>query len=202
MTKRIFPSLFLGVALSMSTAALADDLTYIVDEKVNYTQNCEKGWYLLEQKEPIFSRGLPPYQAIAHFQFQEQGATSWTGKAKNLPTDFGAKTVKSLQDLDYLAGISADGQVKYSSAPIGYVVATKHVALEGNNRITCVYAELSEVDGYTLHESPVTGSYQRPKIKIRRFIGEVSTPRNVWSDFRLGSDNAVELSIKVDVAKL
>ena len=26
MTKRIFPSLFLGVALSMSTAALADDL--------------------------------------------------------------------------------------------------------------------------------------------------------------------------------
>lgn len=202
MTKRISPSLFLGAALSISTAVLADDLTYDVDERVNYTENCEKGWYLLEQKEPIFSRGLPPYQAVAHFQFQEQGVTSWTGKANNLPTDFGAKTVESLQDLDYLAGISPNGQMKYSSAPVGYVVATKHVALEGNIRITCVYAEHSEVDGYTLHESPVTGSYQRPKIKIRRFIGEVSTPRNVWSDFQLGSDNAVELSIKVDVAKL
>ncbi|PWG73441.1 hypothetical protein DF186_23065, partial [Enterococcus hirae] len=79
---------------------------------------------------------------------------------KNLPTDFGARTVQSLQDLQYLASISSGGQVKYASAPVGYVVATKHIALEGNNRITCLYAELSEVDGYTLHESPVSGSYQ------------------------------------------
>lgn len=202
MKTRIIRSIFLGSALSLSASVLADDLTYVVDEAVNYTQNCKEGWYLVEQKEPIFSRGLPPYQAVAHFQFQEQGATSWSGKSNNLPTDFGAKTVKSLQDLRYLADISPDGSVKYSSAPIGYVVATKHIALEGNNRITCVYAERSEVDGYTLHESPVSGSYQRPKIKIRRFIGEISTPRNVWSDFRLGSDNTVELSIKIDIAQI
>lgn len=202
MNNRIIRSLFFGAAISLSAPVFADDLTYVVDERVNYTESCEQGWYLVEQKEPIFSRGLPPYQAVAHFQFQERGATSWTGKARNLPTDFGAKTVKSLQDLDYLSSISPDGKVKYASAPIGYVVATKHIALEGNNRITCVYAELSEVDGYTLHESPVTGSYQRPKIKIRRFIGEISTPRNVWSDFRLGNDNTVELSIKVDIAQL
>lgn len=202
MIKNSLISATLLLTIGAAQPALADDLTYVVDESVNYTESCEKGWYLLEQKEPIFSRGLPPYQAVAHFQFQESGATSWTGKSKNLPTDFGAKTVKSLQDVRYMASIDDTGTVRYSEAPIGFVVATKHVALEGNNRITCLYAEHSEVDGYTLHESPVSGSYQRPKIKIRRFIGEVELPRNVWTDIALGSDNKIELSMKVDISKL
>ena len=202
MIKAPLMSAALIISIGASQSLLADDLTYVVDESVKYTEACEKGWYLLEQKEPIFSRGLPPYQAVAHFQFQESGATSWSGKSKNLPTDFGAKTVKSLQDLRYMSRIDSSGAVDYSEAPIGYVVATKHVALEGNNRVTCVYAEHSEVDGYTLHESPVSGSYQCPKIRIRRFIGELDLPRNVWTDVALGSDNEVELSVKVDVSKL
>lgn len=202
MLHRSFLSLAVVAALGTSQMAQASDLTYVVDESVNYTQACEKGWYLLEQKEPIFSRGLPPYQAVAHFQFQENGATSWTGKTKNLPTDFAARTKKSLQDVRYMAGIDSSGTVKYSEEPVGFVIATKHVALEGNNRVTCVYAEYSSVDDYTLHDSPVTGSYQRPKIKIRRFIGEVETPRNAWTDLRLGSDQVMEVSLKVDISKV
>jgi len=191
-----------ALCLGASAASSADDLSYVVDETVNYTSSCEKGWYLLEQKEPIFSRGLPPYKAVAHFQVQENGATAWQSQATNLPTDFGAKTVKSLQDVRYMKGISEDGRVEYSEAPIGYVVSTKHIALEGNIRKTCVYAEYSSVDGYTLHESPVTGSYQRPEIRIRRFIGEVESGRNAWTDVQLGSDGVMEVSLKVDVAKV
>lgn len=202
MLYRTLYSIAVATSLTLAPVAAADDLTYVVDETVNYTDNCEKGWYLLEQKEPIFSRGLPTYEAVAHFQIQEGGITSWTGKARNLPTDFGAKTVKSLQDVRYMSNIQGKGAVSYSEAPIGYVVATKHIALEGNTRITCVYAEHSEVDGYTLHQSPVSGSYQRPKIKIRRFIGELELPRNAWTDVALGTDRSVEISLKVDVLKL
>lgn len=191
-----------AVTIGYSTAAIADDLTYVVDESVSYTEACGKGWYLTEQKEPIFSRGLPPYEVTSHLQFQDQGVTAWQSRIENLPTDFGARTQKHLQDVRYMKGISESGQVSYSEVPVGYIVATKHVGLEGNMRKTCVYAESSEVDGYTLHQSPVSGSYQRPKILIRRFIGEVESGRNSWVDVNLGGDDSKELSLKVDVSSV
>lgn len=202
MRNKTFKILLATATLSMSAGfAVAGDLEYVIDETVNYTEDCKEGWYMLEQREPIFSRGMPPYKATAHIQFQAKGITDMQTRIVNYPTDFGAKTVQQLHRVQYVRKMNQDGTFESGDAELGYIVATKHVALEGNTRRTCVYAEHSEIGGYTMHESPVSGSYQRPKIHIRRFIGEVESGRNAWADFKVGTDSELDLSMKIDISR-
>lgn len=190
-----------AAASSTSIATTSPDpLKYVVDERTNYTEDCNKGWYLTEQREPIFSRGLPPYQVMNYFQFSKGGVKNWDTRIKSYPTDFGARTHQNLSTVEYVSGLDPKTK-KYSTGDteIGMIVSVKHVGLVGNDRKSCVFAEVSMVDGYTMQQSPVTGSFQQPVIHVRRYVGEVESGKNSWIDLPLGSDGQYEASLKVDV---